>query len=380
MQLSSSCTKILDAALAGKWPNVADCRYLLALPEDSLEIQVTRNIANAITRRLFHNDAIIAGQIGIDVFPCPGRCGFCAFGEGHTGFSESHLSLEETVHRAHEFADGGDLHTLFLMFMHTYDFARLLSMITAVHDAIPAHTRIIVNMGDFDGVQAQELKAAGAKGAYHVLRLREGIDNILDPQQRLQTFQAIRDADLELSYCCEPIGPEHTPDELVEQIFIGIRYGCAYHGAMRRVAVPGTPLAVRGEITELKLAQVTAVVALAAMNSSEYQRRAHRGERGEGDASSNPTDMFSDICTGDATPSTRPAPPYARDTSYFTGNLRLISGANGVCAETGFNPRDTEIDTTKGRGLDMAACRSILHEAGFTALRRGDGRRVPLTQ
>ncbi|HEY3396887.1 MAG TPA: radical SAM protein [Armatimonadota bacterium] len=339
MQVAPRCNEILDAALAEQGPSRADCRYLLELPADSLEIEVTRSVTNVVARRRFHNEAILLGQIGIDVFPCPGKCAFCAFGEGHTSFAESYLSLEEILQRAHAFAGGDDLFALFLMAMHTFDFDRLLTVVEAVRSELPAHTQIVVNIGDFDAVQARELKAAGVNGAYHVLRLREGDDTALDPTQRRQTIHNLRDASLDFYYCCEPIGPEHTPEELVEQMFVGIDEGCFQHAAMRRVAVPGSPLASRGQITELRLAQITAVVALAALNS-----------------------------------------PTIKNLAVHEPNLiGLTSGANVVYAETGINPRDTAADTSGSRGLDMAACRRMLYEAGFSSLLRGDGSRVPLT-
>ena len=269
MQIELRCAEILQAGLENRGPSKAECRYLLELPVDSLEIEVTRSVANTIMRRRFNNEAILLGQIGIDVFPCPGRCGFCAFGDGHTGFAESYLSIEEILQRAHAFADGGDLYALFLMAMHTFDFDRLLQVVTAARTELPAHTQIVMNIGDFDRVQAGELKAAGVNGAYHVLRLGEGRDTALDPAQRKATINGIRDAGLDFYFCCEPIGPEHTPDELVEQMFVGIDYGCFQHAAMRRVAVPGSPLAPYGQITEHRLAQITAVVALAALNAPE---------------------------------------------------------------------------------------------------------------
>jgi biotin synthase len=58
--------------------------------------------------------------------------------------------------------------------------------------------------------------------------------------------------------------------------------------------------------------------------------------------------------------------------------LGLTAGANVVYAETGANPRDTEDDTSQSRGLDMAACRKMLYEAGFTELQRADGSATPL--
>jgi biotin synthase len=168
--------------------------------------------------------------------------------------------------------------------------------------------------------------------------LREGTDTDLDPEARKKTFRVIKDAGLDFYYCCEPIGPEHSAEELVEQTFLGMEYGCFQHAAMRRVYVPGVPLSRNGQITERRLAQVVAVVTLAAL-----------------------------------------ACPETTNIAVHEPNLLgLAAGANAVYAETGANPRDSEADTEKNRGLDMAGCRKMLYEAGFAALQRGDGASVPL--
>ena len=115
----------------------------------------------------------------------------------------------------------------------------------------------------------------------------------------------------------------------MEQMFLGIEYGCFQHAAMRRVFVPGMPLSSRGQITELRLAQVVAVVSLATLGCSETQNIA----------------------------------------VHEPNLLGLTAGANVVYAETGANPRDTEADTSRNRGIDMADCRKMMYEAGFTALK-----------
>ena len=119
------------------------------------------------------------------------------------------------------------------MTMHTFEFENLLAVIDEARRCIPPQTQIVVNIGDFSLDQARPLKSAGVHGAYHVCRLREGTDTSLSPTQRRETFRVIRDAGLDFYYCCEPIGPEHTPEELVEQMFLGIEYGCFQHAAMR---------------------------------------------------------------------------------------------------------------------------------------------------
>jgi biotin synthase len=330
--------QILTNAVEGRAPTREECIALLSLPEHSLEAAFVTATADFVSRRRFGNRAMLLGQIGIEIAPCPGNCKFCTFGENHTTFERAQLTMEEIVARAHGFADAGDLYALFLMTMHDYAFPRLLTTVETVRREIPRHTQIVVNIGDFDAVQASELRAAGVNGAYHVCRLREGTDTSLDPAQRRTTFGVIRDAGLDFYYCCEPVGPEHSPEELVEQLFLGIEFGCFQHAAMRRVFVPNSPLAARGQVTEQRLAQIVAVVALATLGCPETKNIA----------------------------------------VHEPNLLGLTAGANVVYAETGANPRDTEADTSQSRGLDMAACRKMLYEAGFTELQRADGSATPL--
>lgn len=330
---------ILEKGLAGERIDRREALFLLGFHEASLEAGLVRTVAQAASRRRFHNEALLMGQIGVSTAPCPGNCRFCAFGKHHTRFPETRLTPEEVAAGARSFAAGGDLHALFLMTMHDFNFEDLLETIAAARRAVPAHTRIVVNIGDFDASQAGELKAAGVSGAYHVRRLREGTDTDLDPEARLSTFRVIREAGLDFYCCCEPIGPEHTGEELVEQMFLAVDFGCFQHAAMRRVYLPGSPLADRGQITELRLAQIVAVIALAALGRTGTQSIA----------------------------------------VHEPNLIGLVSGANAVYAETGANPRDMAADTSGHRGRDMAACRTMLYEAGFTALRRGDGTMVPLT-
>jgi biotin synthase len=312
---------------------------MLSFVETSLEASLIRAVADGVSRKRFRNEAILLGQIGIETFACPANCRFCVFGRGHTTFPETRLTTEQILQRAADFTSDGDLYALFLMTMHEFDFDRLLEIVHCVREAIPARTQIVVNIGDFDRLQADRLRDAGVKGAYHVCRLREGLDTDLAPDNRKATIKVIKEAGLDFYYCCEPIGPEHSAEELVDQIMIGIEGGCFQHAAMRRVYLPASPLAYRGQITELRLAQVVAVVALASL-----------------------------------------ACPNTDNIAVHEPNLiGLTSGANVVYAESGANPRDTSTDTSANRGLDVAAAKKMLYEAGFTALRRGDGSSIPLT-
>lgn len=337
MKIDGRVELVLDRAQGGCAPSEDECAFLLGFAETSLEAAHTRVASDAVTRRRFGNDGLIFGQIGVEIAPCPGACKFCGFAAGHTEFGSSVMSDADLLRRVESFTATGELDALFLMTMHTFDLERLTQLVGIVRERIAPETQLVVNIGDFDAAQADDLKAAGVTGAYHVVRLREGTDTALDPKRREATIGAIKNAGLDFWYCCEPIGPEHSPRELAEQLFLGVRHGCVGHAAMRRVRLASSPLAARGQISELRLAQVTAVVALATL-----------------------------------------ACPETRAIGVHEPNLLgLTSGANSLFAEAGANPRDTRGDTSGHRGRDLRDCKTMLHEAGFEHLRTST-RRVSL--
>lgn len=340
MKIDAQIHRIICRAQERIPPSKEDCVVLLNCPAISIEASAIRAVADAISRERFGNQAFVLGQIGIEINPCPGQCKFCSFAESHTSFTPSKMSLDEVLAGANNFTASGDLYAIFLMTMHGFDFDKLLAIVNSMRERMSLQSQIVVNIGDFDRQQARLLRDAGVSGAYHIYRLREGIDTRLNPETRKQTITAIKDAGLDFYYCCEPIGPEHSSEELVEQLFIGIEVGCFQHAAMRRVYIPNSPLASYGQITELRLAQVTAVVALASLACSETKGIA----------------------------------------VHEPNLIGLTSGANVIYAETGSNPRDTIEDTSALRGRDVSACKSMLYEAGFDFLITAPDNRRSLTK
>jgi biotin synthase len=339
MKADKNVIRLLDLAQRGRAPSKEECVFLLQFPEISMEAALLRAVSDSITRQRFDNEGIVLGQIGIETIPCPGACKFCSFGEGHTTFESSAMTDEDILRDADSFTASRELFALFLMAMHVFDFERLAHIVRLLRERLSQNTQIVVNIGDFDQAQAQDLKAAGVNGAYHICRLREGIDTALAPEHRKSTIRAIKDAGLDWYYCCEPIGPEHTPQELADQIFIGLEYGCFQHAAMRRVYIPSAPLSPCGQISELRLAQVTAVVALATL-----------------------------------------ACPETRSIAVHEPNLLgLTAGANAIYAETGANPRDTGKNGKAHRGRNVKDCRMMLYEAGFKNLLTSPKSRIALS-
>jgi biotin synthase len=316
---------ILDRAQSKIALTRDDCKTLLQFSETSYEAGLIRVAALEARRALSNNTGMILAQIGIDVKPCPASCAFCSFGEGHTSMNEMYMDEDELAARTGDLCTQNDLYGLFLMVMHDYNKERLFKMIETARKAAPEKTEIWVNAGDTDIDTFKEMRKRGACGVYHVCRLGEGNTTKLKPEARIQTMHNALDAGMKLYTCLEPIGPEHSIDELVDNMYIGLELPIFIHAAMRRVTVPGSPLAKYGMITNLRLAQIVAVVALAGMG--------------------------------------RPSIKYIG--VHEPHELSCAAGANSIFAESGVNPRDTVKETTGSRGWTMDRCRQLLWDTGW---------------
>lgn len=326
MKIDPRIEFILDKALSGKDISREEAVELMKIDENSHEMYTLMSVANTLTRESFGDRGEVYAQIGINMWPCPKSCVFCSLGEKwNVVKSLTEFSLEEVVIRAKAFEDAG-ANAIFLMITADYPLDRYIKVAKAVRKVISSDMPMVANIGDFSPGQAKELLNAGFQGVYHVFRLREGKDTEIDTEDRLRTFKAIRGSKLDLSYCVEPVGPEHSPEELVEEMFRGKEYGAVNHASMWRVPVPGVPLAKLGKISGMSLAKAVAVTRLV---------------------------------VGDSIRAMGVHEPRV---------LALRAGANQIYAEAGPNPRDTVEDTSKGIGFSVEACKNMLREAGYTPL------------
>lgn len=337
---------ILHEATAGRAVTKKEAVWLLSLPEDSLEAARLRAAADGISRQRFGNNALLLGQIGVDMAPCEGDCAFCFFAKSHTSIRSSTLPIEEIVARCERFAAGG-ARGVFLMTMHRFGFDWFLNLCAQLRRSIPSELEILANVGDITLEQLKELRSVGVTGAYHVCRLREGIDSCMKPADRIATVERIIEAGIDWYTLCEPLGPEHTPEELADQIWLGIDRPCKQHGAMQRFPVPGSKLYEKGQISLPRLAQIVAVIVLATIG-----RKATKS--------------------------------IAVNVSNLIG---LFGGANAFFPEAG-EPKDAGLqlsDPARREGfttalwrqsneITTADCRNMLAAAGFSALMTTDGR------
>ena len=103
-----------------------------------------------------------------------------------------------------------------------------------VREAVPGNYGLVVNTGEFGPLEARAMIASGIDVVYHSLRLGEGRTTCFRPEERKATLSAVRDSDLELAHLVEPVGPEHTDDEIADVLMTALSNGAALSGAMAR--------------------------------------------------------------------------------------------------------------------------------------------------
>lgn len=280
---------------------------------------------NRSNRKRFNGQGYVFAQIGIDARPCSGGCKFCSMAEEHYCVEASFIKSKEEVVKEAKLLASQPITDLFLMTTAEYDITDLISIVKAVKSVMPKHMKLVVNTHDFGIKEARELKNAGATGVYHIHRLREGEDTAIDSSTRIETLDAIKETNLDLYYCIEPIGPEHTYDEILDEIYRAKEYGCNVMAVMRRTPVKGTPLWEKGAITALETIKIAAVTSL--IVKPERSMNIH-----------------------EIIPTS------------------LMCGINQLYAEYGSNPRDNISRTEKGRGFTIQEASDLLIEYGWKVL------------
>ena len=323
MPIAAVTQRILDKALDGGRMTRVEGLYLLGVPLHSDDCYLLMAAANRLSHQRSQSRGTIYSQVGINFWPCPENCDFCYLGSKHGLVKELHeLSPEQVTEAALSFETAG-ADEVYLMTTANYPFERFVEIGQMVRSALHRQTILVANIGDFQAREAYRLVDAGFNGVYHVYRFREGIETEIEPERRRATFAAIREAGLDLRYCIEPIGPEHTAEEIVGQMELAQRFGATILSVMRRIPVPGTPYALQERLNEIEIARIVAIARLF-LGDQIRQMGVHE-------------------------PSL----------------VGLRAGAHRICAEVGMNPRDRAVDTAKGRGLSVAACEQMLWEAGF---------------
>ncbi len=318
--------EIIKRSLDGVELEADEIATLFSIPLFTKESAMMIAASRQKSERAHDGFAEVHAQIGLNIAPCPKNCAFCAFAARNGVFKEkTEITAEEAVRAARQF-EQDNANAIYLMSTADYPFDKFIEISRQVRAALQPGTVLIANVGDFDRRQARQLKDAGFSGIYHAARLGEGRDTAIPLQRRLETFQNAREAGLVLGTCLEPVGNEHSLEELVEKTIITREAHPAYSGAARRIFLPGTELARHGMVSEAKMAHILAVVRLA---------------------------LGYDV-PGNCT--------------HEPNVIGAAAGANLLWAEVGSNPRDTQARTEGARGMSVADCRRVFEEAEWKVL------------
>ena len=300
--------------------------HLLSLPPDSREAFSVMAEACRISKQLSGGRAEVHAQFAVNLAPCSGNCLFCSFAMKNGIFDkEVRISVDQAVAYARQFETDG-ANAVYMMTTATYPFELFIEISAEVRKALRKDTRLVANVGDQSIANAQKLKETGFCGVYHALRLREGIDSNLKPERRRESIHHFIEAGLSVGTCVEPVGPEHTNEELADMILFTGSFDAAFSGAARRIAIPGTEMAKLGMISELRIAQIVDVTRLGVPRTII------------GNCTHEP-------CT-----------------------LGAVAGANLFWAEVGANPRDINEKTEEGRGETVSSCRNLFDESEWSTL------------
>lgn len=136
-------------------------------------------------------------------------------------------------------------------------------------------------------------------------------------------MKSIAGSPLKLISLTEPIGPEHTNEEIAERFLNTVRCGAVMGGAMARFPVAGTPFEGTRLLNDAEMAHIVAVLRL----SGGSQIR--------------------DIC------------------AHPASDLVMRSGANVLVVECGAIPRDAVYAESDWADTDMAIARKRLLDTGY---------------
>lgn len=297
---------------------------LLKIDNHSEEFYKLLSKANELSRKEYRNKGYVFVQIGLNSAQCSGNCKFCSMAADHFVVEEECEKSEKDILQEVQQAVEQKVDAVFLMTTADYDLEKFFNVGKKVKELLPENTMLIANIGDFTEKTAIHLKEIGFTGVYHIVRLNEGFDTDIAPETRIHTLDAIQKAGLDLLYCVEPIGPEHTYEQIADEMIRARDYHVDIMACMKRVAVEGTPLFEKGEITDLELTKIVAVARLAVR--PKISMNVHE-----------------------------PKP------------MSLLAGVNQLYAETGSNPRDRKVDTKLHRGYSVEEIKDMLHQAGYTA-------------
>ncbi len=325
--ISDEVYDIVQKGLVGNGLMEEETLKLYSLPETSAEAAYVRWAGQELSMKSANGIAEVHAQIGLNSTVCPKNCKFCSFAACNDARKNGKFELpkEDVLEYAKVYVEDG-ANLILLLTTASYKFEKLLEMVSGVREVIGNDMPLLVNTDDMTLEDCRQLKAAGANGAYHAVRMREGVDTGIPVEKRMETFKNLAEAGMSLSTCVEPVGPEHTPQELTDATYLCMSTHPMSAGVGKRIAVPNTQLYEKGMLTDIANANMVAIYRLA----TGLEPRLN--------------------CSANTV-------------------MTAASGANLAWAEVGTNPRDAVERTEKGgRGASFEQQYKMFQASGWEIL------------
>lgn len=316
--------------LAGRRQDRQTIIDLLAICPGSEEYRYLCQAAREAAAVITGGEAYLWGAIGVDFAPCPMNCRFCSLGESW-GIVRDEVSYseDEIISQIRQYVNCG-VRFIVLRTTEFYSADTLCTFIRHIRGQVEGAYELVLNIGEFDIPTAQKIYDSGVSGIYHALRLGEGRDTAFDPAERCNTLHSVHSSPLKLIHLIEPLGEEHTGEEIADVFLNSLDHGVSISGAMARIPVQGTPMGDMPQVSSERLAQVVAVTRLCGGKE------------------------VPDICV-------HPACQEA-----------VEAGANVVVVERGAVPRTGQISEDLWNGFDCAKAKALLESAGYTVVQKRD--------
>ena len=259
--------KLIDDAkktnLEGKFVSREVLLKFLELDPDSEECEYLGLATREISKKVHNNLARVGSSIGIDLAPCTMNCRFCSLGEEWGLVKGVYvLSDEEIIDLIRGILSKG-YSQFTLRTTEFFSLDVLCELAKKIRREVPGTYGLNANTGELTLQDAWKLFDAGFTGAYHTMRLGEGKDTPFDPEVRIATMRSIAESPLMLSCGVDPIGIEHTNEEIVDRLELFRSINAAGVCTMRRINVKGTPFEGIEEVSDMRMAQISAVVRMA---------------------------------------------------------------------------------------------------------------------
>lgn len=256
--------RMKEKALRNERQNKDDLLRILSLDPKSDESLYLAKAAKEVALESTGRKSRIGISIGLDYAPCTMNCKFCSLGERWGLVKGSYvLPIDLVVKMVRTYSEEGYFQFV-LRTTEFFDNELLASYARAIREQVKGRYILVANTGEQTLKSAKNLKDAGFNAVYHTVRLGEGVDTEFTPEERLESVYNSKKAGLLASCGLDPIGPEHTNEEIVEKLEIyREKIEAVAVCTMKRVAVKGTPKYDLGEISKERHMQMIAVVRMA---------------------------------------------------------------------------------------------------------------------